>query len=227
LFTAIASNLKKNSRSLRLKSLEVLSRFEVLKFLRPEAQDANIDEHFDSSLDCELVKLMKEFEETEIGFLFEKSKIITLQRIENIISSDVMPVIYLETAYSFLLGCYWIKFTPLFEHVHEAMVALFKCAPPSLKHQLVLKHFETFQTVSWLSQIEGHTNDTLRIVLLDNLNKTEVVNENSLALAYIQDCSVNEEFLEVKDYFYQITKAIGFVMGPVVLQEKVLREALF
>jgi hypothetical protein len=60
---------------------------------------------------------MLEFEQTEVLFETEKSKILQIERIKAMIEADLVPELYLDVCYDFLVGCLWIKFTPLFKEV--------------------------------------------------------------------------------------------------------------
>ena len=35
-----------------------------------------------------------------------------------------MPELYVEAFFNFLVGCFWVKFTPLFESLAEALASL-------------------------------------------------------------------------------------------------------
>ena len=56
---------------------------------------------------------MFEFEKTPVGFATEKNKEMHLRRLESMIKSRVMPEVYLEMAYNFLIGALWIRFAPI------------------------------------------------------------------------------------------------------------------
>lgn len=50
--------------------------------------------------------------------------------------------------------------------------------------------------------MEGHENETLVVILSDNLNKTRLSEDSIQANAYLKDTRVDELFLEVKDFFF-------------------------
>ena len=62
---------------------------------------------------CECVSTMFEFEKTPVGFATEKNKEMHLRRLESMIKSRVMPEVYLEMAYNFLIGALWTRFAPI------------------------------------------------------------------------------------------------------------------
>lgn len=72
LFDALSSNLCKNSRTLRLLSLNLLRRFEALPFLVADEEETG--EQHAKTKPCDCFELMYAFEKTEISFLMEKNK---------------------------------------------------------------------------------------------------------------------------------------------------------
>ena len=56
---------------------------------------------------------MYEFEKTPIGFATEKNKEMHMRRLESMVKSSLMPDIYVETVYNFLIGALWIRFAPI------------------------------------------------------------------------------------------------------------------
>ena len=84
------------------------------------------------------------------------------------------------------------------------------------------------ETMTWLSQLdEGHENDSLVKHLLSSANKTRVSEDSLLHRAYMKDTTLNELFLEIKDFFYQLCRSISSVIGGTVLHQKKLRDPLF
>ena len=122
LFKALNTNLIKNSRTLRLLSLNILRRFKSLNFLATEEE--LYSDQYSPSKPCDLFELMYTFEKTEIGFETEKSKLVQLEKIEVMCRYEVLPGEYHHALYNFLIGCLWIKFTPLFPVVHSCVSEL-------------------------------------------------------------------------------------------------------
>lgn len=60
---------------------------------------------------------MLQFEETKISFETEKTKILLIKKIEALLNTGLIPLEYVQVAFKFLIGCFWIKFTPIFEAV--------------------------------------------------------------------------------------------------------------
>ena len=84
---------------------------------------------------------MLEFEKGEIGFEHEKSKIMQIQRLEVMLKSGVVPNEYLHTIYNFLIGCLWIKFTPLFESINSCISVLIHFTKDDeIRESFVLQH---------------------------------------------------------------------------------------
>ena len=101
--------MMKNQREVRLQTLRALStKFEKLdlKSSTPELVEKS-----------DIIDLMVVFEESEIGFVHEKSKILQIERIKSHIENGNVPELYLDLCFNFLVGSFWIKFTPLFPQV--------------------------------------------------------------------------------------------------------------
>jgi len=60
---------------------------------------------------------MLQFEQVNISFETEKTKILLIKKIETILESGLVPDIYVEAGFNFLIGAFWIKFTPLFDSI--------------------------------------------------------------------------------------------------------------
>ena len=58
--------------------------------------------------------------------------------------------------YNFLLGCFWIKFTPIFPYVQGTLQILLR----EHKNLFVEKSIELLQNLSYLTQL-AHDNDSL------------------------------------------------------------------
>jgi hypothetical protein len=200
---ALSSNLCKNSRELRLETLQVLLRFELLHFEKPQDPEAEISELYTNEKPCEIIQLMWDFERTTIGFKYEKDKENQLQRLEVMLQSGLVPQKYLELAYNFLIGCLWIKFTPIQETVQACIAAIIKATAGEQREFFVLKHIKLLKTVISLTQLsEEKENDGLVPLLTSSLNRKVLANESIMHQAYLQDTVVSELFLEVKDFFH-------------------------
>ena len=69
---------------------------------------------------------MYEFEKCQIGFENERTMENYLVKLEVTLKGGRVPPIYVRCIYKFLVGCFWIKFTPLFDGVVQCIGALFK-----------------------------------------------------------------------------------------------------
>ena len=148
LVQALRTNLMKNSTQLRQQTLVILQRFETLKFI--DVADRELSDHFKGQL-CECIQLMEDFEKTEVGFAFEKNKLMQLQRLEVMFNSGAVPPEYLELCHDFLIGCLWIKFAPLFASVHSCVGAIVRNTTGTTRQKLVAHHTKLVRTLSLLS----------------------------------------------------------------------------
>ena len=80
---------------------------------------------------------MYEFEKTEIGFAHEKQKESKLRQIEVFIKRQTVPLPYLKAIYNFLIGCLWIKFSPIFPVAHDCLSAILMYSKMEDKHDLI------------------------------------------------------------------------------------------
>lgn len=63
-------------------------------------------------------------------------------------------------------------------------------------------------------------------LIMSNLNKKPLEATDILSEAYLRDTKLDEDYLEVKDYFYQLTKSLSGALGT-ILPLKELREPIF
>jgi len=82
---------------------------------------------------------MFEFQKTEIGFAFERSKQISIERLEVMIKTKALPKVYIHMCLSFLLGSLWTKFTPIFPQIRACLATLVKNAPKDLSVSVLQK----------------------------------------------------------------------------------------
>jgi len=64
-------------------------------------------------------------------------------------------------------------------------------------------------------------------LLTFNLNKSKVSSGSLLASAYRRDTVLNDQFMETKDFFYNMGKCLSGALSQCVLAKKQLREPLF
>lgn len=72
---------------------------------------------------------MAKFEELEITLDNEKGKLIQIQRIKAHLENGLVPDEYLELTFNFLIGSFWIRFTPLFPTISGAIHDLIRIKP--------------------------------------------------------------------------------------------------
>ena len=75
----------KNSREIRLLSLEILLGFESLTFEQKE------DQAEEYKKECNIVELMYNFEKDEISFTSERTKLVQLENLEVMLRHGVIP----------------------------------------------------------------------------------------------------------------------------------------
>ena len=63
--------------------------------------------------------------------------------------------------------------------------------------------------------------------MTSKLNKTPLINDGIQSNAYLKDTQIDEQFLETKDFFFQICKSISSVLTSCILSQKRLREPVF
>ncbi|CDW84473.1 small subunit processome component 20 homolog [Stylonychia lemnae] len=214
LFTKLSLNLAKNQTELRLQTLLLLQKFEVLHFIIPDSED---EKHFDLSEsykgECKILELMLTFEQTKIAFETEKTKILLIKKIQTVLETELVPVEYVEAAYNFLIGGFWIKFTPLFESIQETIGSIINHNPEIYGKRLL----ELMKNYGLLTQV-FHDNQILTDFIQNKIasEKSEYPNQSLLYKSYIKEQTLNHEFLEVKDFFYNLTKTIQLQIDPIM-----------
>lgn len=68
-----------------------------------------------------LLDFLWKIEEPEITFETEKIKGSNLRNVSVLIKTGLVPEHYMQAAYHFLVGCFWIKFIPLLSAVFECL----------------------------------------------------------------------------------------------------------
>jgi hypothetical protein len=63
-------------------------------------------------------------------------------------------------------------------------------------------------------------------LLMSNVDKTPIESTDILSNGYLKDTRLDETYLEVKDFFYQLTKALSGALST-ILPLKELREPVF
>ena len=118
----LSRNLAKNSRTLRLTTLELLlALFDPLVYRKVEDLPEREGETFKTDKDrdtikehytawCNIIELLSEFENTEISMETGKQKALTLAKVSVICGSSLVPEIYLDMVYNFAVGTLWLKF---------------------------------------------------------------------------------------------------------------------
>ena len=61
---------------------------------------------------------------------------------------------------------------------------------------------------------------------MSNIDKTPLESSDLMSSTYLRDTKLEEQYLEVKDFFYQLTKALSGALGT-ILPRKELREPIF
>ena len=116
-----------NSRELRIQSLRILNdNFSTLDYLPFEQEKARSDltneivqEHYSGP--CLLLDKLRQYEALEVGFETMKSKETLLRSIQVMLSSGLVPEVYVLAAYSMMVGCLQIKFSPVHEAAMEVL----------------------------------------------------------------------------------------------------------
>lgn len=230
-------NLAKNSRSLRLTTLQLLlALFEPLVYrsvddlsaleattVRAAKDRDTIREHYSAS--CNMVELLNTFESTRISMETGKQKALTMAKVTVMCESGLVPQIYQDMVYNFAIGTLWLKFAVTVQPACEALQQLFRLNPAVF----LKRHITLLQNVGLICQIAP---DNAKIVekLLSSQNMTkvssEMVADDIQALLY-SDCRKSEQdFIQVKDLHFNISKALTPVM-ELVWEDADLKQQMF
>lgn len=73
--------------------------------------------------------------------------ILQIERIKSQLDSEAVPEKYLPVIYDFLVGSFWIKFTPLFPVIQEALQLLMRNHPDLI----IEKHLVLFENTGYMT----------------------------------------------------------------------------
>ena len=81
--------------------------------------------------DVGLLGFLLSFEELDITFMNEKAKLLEIERLKSAIEAapETIPDIQFQACFNFLIGSYWIKFTPLFDKIRDTVQLLVREKP--------------------------------------------------------------------------------------------------
>jgi hypothetical protein len=65
--------------------------------------------------------------------------------------------------------------------------------------------------------MDGQENEILLPLINKNLNKSLLQSDDITSATYKSDCLISEDFLEIKDMFYQVLQCLGGVLGSSIL----------
>ena len=128
-----------------------------------------------------------------------------------------MPDEYLLPVFNYLVGTFWVRFTPLFDRVQQTLRVLVREHADKFASRL----FSLIKNVNYLTQL-AHSNGELTNTLI---NKVEVAQDKSMVMtAYLSETKLEEDFMDVKDFFYNIAKSLCM---QTVFENKKLRLQFF
>jgi len=117
--------------------------------------------------ECDLLEHLLQFEELPINADFEKKKLNLLRKVQVMVSSKMVPKFYLECAFKFSIGCFWLKFTPMFTAAAEILQEIFR------QGFFLTEHITLIQEVGYLSQL-GHENDVIMDRIYSSIELTKL-----------------------------------------------------
>ena len=98
--------------------------------------------------------LLLKAEELPLSFETEKVKANILRKVQLMLASELVPEIYIQACYRYAIGCFWVKFSPLYQPAFDILEEIFK-------HQNFLsEHLTIVEQLGYLLQL-GEDNDEL------------------------------------------------------------------
>lgn len=139
-FDALVANLRSSSHSLRSNTLEILASFPNKAFVTDHA-DLELQDDLDEEPSfqpkdeaktkstgpvglCGIIKTMERLESTPVRLSNERVLLSLVSRIDVLGRTGKLPVIYAEAAANHMLGCFYVKFTPMWPTIARTLVSL-------------------------------------------------------------------------------------------------------
>ncbi|TNV87999.1 hypothetical protein FGO68_gene14880 [Halteria grandinella] len=209
IFNSLSQNLLKNQRDVRLQTLRALNhKFEKL--------DSKLSTE-ELPLKCDILENILACEEQELTFKTEKAKLLQIDRVKAQLENDSVPEEYLLPVFNYLIGTFWVRFTPLFDRLQQTIRVLMRENSATFAPKL----FSLLKNVNYLTQL-AHSNTELTTTLIKPVQN---VSEKSMVLtAYLSETKLEEDFMDVKDFFYNIAKSMCM---QTVFEDKKLRVKFF
>jgi len=151
----------------------------------------------------DIIDQMLVFEECEVTFQAEKAKILQIERIKSSLENESVPEEYLQVCFDFLIGCFWIRFTPLFDKTQHTIQLLIREHSAKFAPQL----FKLLENLNYLTQL-AHENGVLVSLFVKPLETSEVLAGSLVRKSYLRDTKLEEDFMDVKDFFYNVGKSL-------------------
>ena len=116
-----------------------------------------------------------------------------MRRVLGLIETTLCPKPVVEAAYHYAIGCFWVKFSPIFEPAHTLLDSILPQAPDLMKEHLGLT-----QALGQLLYISDDNS-----TLMPKLIQTSGIGGHSL---FISDAVPASDFVQVRDFYLQIVK---------------------
>ncbi|CAJ1908376.1 unnamed protein product [Cylindrotheca closterium] len=139
-FDALVPNLRSQSHSLRLHTLEILNTFPEKHFVTdhsdldltgdldedPGFQHAAASAKSGPSGPCDILKTMCRLEKIPIILANERAISALISRIEVLGRSGKLPVVYAEAVSNYMIGSFYVKFAPVWPEATRCLTSLLK-----------------------------------------------------------------------------------------------------
>lgn len=83
---------------------------------------------------------MLKAEECVISLETEKTKSNLLRRVALILQSDLVPEVYVKACYRYALGCFWVKFSPIYPHAFDILSEVLRQKTFMMEHLNLFEH---------------------------------------------------------------------------------------
>lgn len=97
---------------------------------------------------CPIISLILKAEECQLSMDTEKVKSNLLRKVQTLLSTGLVPEFYLDVCYRYAVGCFWVKFMPLYQPATDILEEVFK-----LNKNYIKTHLDLHKQLGYLLQV--------------------------------------------------------------------------
>ena len=150
----------------------------------------------------------------------EKSKSNILRRVQLLLSSNLIPDLYVTACYRYGIGCFWVKFSPVHQPALDILSEIFK------NKDYMSVHLNLLENLNLLFQLGGESDEIIRR-MQNSITQTRVSQKTAdlTSQLFLRDAIAEQDYVQFKDFVYNMTKSLHSTVD-LLLQDLELRQQL-